>query len=56
MEDVAAPWLVGLNDLAAAKLVAELAQRVEQATCIASDAAGVLSGAAVERDSQPTVP
>jgi tRNA C32,U32 (ribose-2'-O)-methylase TrmJ len=45
---------MGLDDLAAVELVAELAQRIEQATRVASDAGGVLSGAAVVRDSQAT--
>jgi hypothetical protein len=41
-----------LDDLPAV----ELAQRVEQGTRIASDAASVLAGAAVEGESQPRVP
>jgi hypothetical protein len=56
VEDVAAARLVGLDDLTAVELVADLAQGDQQATGIPSDAAGVLSGAAVERNSQPAVP
>jgi hypothetical protein len=56
VEDVAAARFVGLDDLAAIEFAAELAQRVEQATRVASNAASILARAAVKRDSQPTVP
>jgi hypothetical protein len=56
VEDVAATWFVGLDDLAAVELAADLAQGLEQASGIPSDAAGVLPSATVERDSQPRVP
>jgi hypothetical protein len=56
MKDLAAPWFVRLDDLAAPELVAELTQRVEQASRVASDTGGVLSRPAVVRDFQRTVP
>lgn len=56
MENIAAAWLMGLDNLPSIEIAAELAQRVEQATRVASDAAGVLSCAAIERDSQPRFP
>jgi hypothetical protein len=56
MKDVAAAGFMGLDDLAAPELFAKLAECVEQTTRVASDAGGVLSGAAVVRDFQATVP
>jgi hypothetical protein len=56
MKHVAAARIVRLDNFSTENATFGLAQRVKQTSRIPSDAADVLPGAAVERDSQPFVP